>query len=218
MCNLPPTLRATPNVSTSMRTKVKCSAAAVKRGGVKRRVVHNSQSLGFLLRTAGERGGHPPLKSGATDGVDRPRLRVKTHRRARGDDSFGAAPGLLAIAMQRQVCAISGHCPTVSRTGERPSRGHEMTWPRPPERGRFILMMRCYWPDENDLPILDDSSGDAGWLKQQIADNLMLAGWMGNIASRIECACVVQHAVRGKHEGAGHSPVAGCGPGRRRHQ
>jgi len=50
-----------------------------------------------------------------------------------------------------------------------------MNWPPAPE-GRFILMMPLYWPDESDPPILDGSSGDAGWLKWQIADNLMLAG------------------------------------------
>jgi hypothetical protein len=36
MCTLPPPLRATPNVVTFMRTKVEHSAAAVKRGEVKR--------------------------------------------------------------------------------------------------------------------------------------------------------------------------------------
>jgi hypothetical protein len=45
-----------------MRTKVEHWATAVKRGGVKRRVVHNSQSLGFLSRTRGERGGQPPRR------------------------------------------------------------------------------------------------------------------------------------------------------------
>jgi hypothetical protein len=56
MCTFHSTLRATPNVSTAVGTKVEHSATAAKRGGVKRRVVYNSQSLGFC-REGGERGG-----------------------------------------------------------------------------------------------------------------------------------------------------------------
>jgi hypothetical protein len=71
MCTFQPMLRATPNVSISMRTKVEHSATAVKRGGVKRRVVHNSQSWGFCReREVNE----PGSRRAATDDVDRPRL------------------------------------------------------------------------------------------------------------------------------------------------
>jgi hypothetical protein len=49
-----------------------------------------------------------------------------------------------------------------------------MNWPTARE-GRFILMMRRYRTKESSPQFLD-GSGDAGWLKRQIADNLMLAG------------------------------------------
>jgi hypothetical protein len=97
-------LRDTPHVSISMRTKVEHSATAVKRGGVKRRVVHNSQSWSFCReREVNEAGS----RRAATDDVDRPRLRVKLNRRARGDDSFGAASGPLAIAMNGKFAQIA---------------------------------------------------------------------------------------------------------------
>ena len=49
-----------------------------------------------------------------------------------------------------------------------------MNWP-PAPGGRVILMVRRYWPQESGPAILVGSSGEAGWLKRQIADNLMLA-------------------------------------------
>jgi hypothetical protein len=53
-------------------------------------------------------------------------------------------------------------------------RWQEMNWPTARE-GRFILMMRRYRTKESSHQFLD-GSGDAGCLKQPIADNLMLAG------------------------------------------
>src|ERR1700722_10920248 len=112
MCTFQPMLRATPNVSISMRTKVEHSATAVKRGGVKRRVVHNSQSWGFCReREVNE----PGSRRAATYDVDRPRLRVKTQSTCTWRRQLWSGFRPFSDRDERQVCANSGPVWTAPR-------------------------------------------------------------------------------------------------------
>ena len=122
LCTFHPKLRATPNVSTSMRINVEHSGRPVKRAVVKGSVVPIIRVWGFC----GERE------------VDEVGSR-RTHR----DDSFGAASGPSAIAMQWQVCANTGH-------SQRPGERVEL-WRAPPwfQTAREFVVARAghgRWP------------------------------------------------------------------------
>jgi hypothetical protein len=100
-----------------MRTKVEHSATAVKRGGVKRRVVHNSQSWGFCReREVNEAGS----RRAATDDVDRPRLRVKTQSTCTWRRQLWGGFRPFSDRDERQVCANSGHSFSHGERANRP--------------------------------------------------------------------------------------------------